>query len=80
MHRYFLHIRNGTELLADHDGQEFDDVAAAEQEAAQSARDLMAECLRLAQPLGLGREMVICDDAGSVVAKVPFAKAIPEEG
>lgn len=79
MPRYFLHIQNGTELVQDPDGQEFDDVAAAELEAAQCARELMADCLRSGQPLGLGRAMVICDEAGAIVARVSFASAIPPE-
>lgn len=79
MPRYFLHIQNGTELVQDPDGQEFDDVAAAELEAAQCARELMADCLRSGQPLGLGRAMVICDEAGAIVARVFFASAIPPE-
>jgi hypothetical protein len=75
MPRYFLHVQNGSEL-ADPDGAEFQDLTAAQQEATQSARDLMAECLRAGEPLGLGRTMVICDETGVVVATMPFAALI----
>lgn len=79
MPRYFLHVRNGSDLLQDPDGQEFDDLAAARQEATEAARILMAECLRSGQPLGLGKEMAIADENGVVVATVPFKDAIPTE-
>jgi hypothetical protein len=79
MPRYFLNILDGIELINDPDGEEFEDLAAAEQEALQGARDLMAECLRAGAPLGLGREMVIADEDDTVVATVPFASAIPPE-
>jgi hypothetical protein len=77
MPRYFLHVRNNRDLTSDPEGAEFDNFAEAEQEAVQSARDLMAECLRAGQPIGLGREMVISDDTGAVLSSVPFASAIP---
>lgn len=76
MPRYFLHVQDGFDLLEDPEGAEFQDVAAAEHEAAQAARDLMAERLRSGAPLGLRREMVICNETGAVISTVPFASTI----
>jgi hypothetical protein len=76
MPRYFLHVRNQSELMEDPEGQECDSVEAAVREATQAARDLMAECLRNGQPLDKGRVMVVQDEAGEIVAEVPFERAL----
>jgi hypothetical protein len=66
-------------LLQDPDGQELADLAAARQEAAAAARDLMAESLRAGRPLGLDRAMVVADENGGHVAEVSFEAALPAE-
>jgi hypothetical protein len=76
---YFLHVKDASGLLQDPDGQECDDLAAARQEAIEAARDLMAECLRLGQPLGLGREMAIADESGEIISTVSFKAALPPD-
>ena len=75
----FLHVRNGPDLLQDPDGQELADLAAAKEEAVAVARDLMAECLRSGQPLGLGRMMVIADENGDITYEVAFRAALPRD-
>jgi hypothetical protein len=79
MPRYFLHVKDGSDLLQDLDGQEFDDLTAAKQEAIGAVRDLMAECLRCGRPLGLSRAMVIADENGATLAMVLFESALPTE-
>jgi hypothetical protein len=79
MPHYFLHVKTGSDLLQDPDGQEFDDLAAARQEAIESARDLMAECLRTDQPLGLQREMVIAGENGDTIEVLAFRAALPAD-
>ena len=79
MPHYFLHIQDVAELIEDPDGAEFFDVAAAEREAAQCARDLMAECLRSGEALQSSREIVICDARGIVLSSISFARAIPRD-
>jgi hypothetical protein len=59
--------------------QEFGDLAAAKEEAAAVARDLMSEGLRSGAPPGLHREMIIEDAHGATVASVSFAEALPAE-
>jgi hypothetical protein len=79
MPRYFLHVRDGSDLHQDPDGQEFDDLASAKQEAIEAAREVMAECLRCGRPLGLGRAMIIADENGVTVAEVSFETAVPHD-
>lgn len=79
MPRYFLHVKDGSGLTHDPEGEELGDLAAAQQEAAAAARDLMAECLRKGEPLGVHREVVIDDQSGDMVATVSFASALPAE-
>jgi hypothetical protein len=79
MPRYFLHVNQGTDVAKDLEGEEFDDLAAARQEAAGAARDLMASDLRSGQPLGLNRSIVITDESGDTIAEVSFKDALPAE-
>ena len=75
MPRYFLYIDNGTDLLHDPHGQEFDDVPAAHEEATRAARDLMAESLRCGRPIGMHRTVIIADENGIVQGEVAFKSA-----
>ena len=79
MPRYFLHIQTGSEVLEDPEGQDFDDLSAAEREAAAAACDLMAEALKAGRPLGLQRNMLIIDEAGQTISRVAFSAALPTE-
>jgi hypothetical protein len=79
MSRYFFHVQNGSDVLQDPDGQEFSDLAVAKEEAAAAARDLMSECLRVGEPLGLHRKIVIEDEQGLTVASVTFPRLCPRK-
>lgn len=79
MPHYFLHVKDRSGLLLDPEGEQLDDLAAAQQEAAAAARDLMAECLRNGEPLGVHREVIITDNNGDTVATVSFSTALPME-
>src|SRR4051812_24168188 len=76
MPRFYLDILNGGEVLEDPDGQAFADVQAARAEAAATARDLVAHGILRNQDLS-GRSVLIRDDAGETVARVPFRSALP---
>jgi hypothetical protein len=79
MPHYFLHIQDGADLIEDPDAAEYHDVAAAEREAVQDARHLMAECLRWGNPPQAAREMLICDARGIILSSMAFADAIPPD-
>jgi PAS domain S-box-containing protein len=76
MPRFYLDILNGRQVLEDPDGQAFADVHAARAEAAATARDLVAHGLLRNQDLS-DRCVLIRDDAGETVARVPFRSALP---
>jgi hypothetical protein len=79
MPRYFLHVQNSSDILEDDVGQDFDDLAAAEREAAAAACELMAEALRWGKPMGRQKKMLINDEAGRTVSTVPFTAALPDD-
>lgn len=79
MPHYFLHLRDGSELFEDPEGQMFHDLAAAEHEATEGAREAMADRLRFGQPLGAHREIVVSDSEGRAVSTVAFRTALPRE-
>jgi len=76
MPRFYLDVLNGGEVLEDPDGQAFADVQAAIAEAAAMARDLVAHGLLRNEDLS-DRCVLIRDDAGETVARVPFRSALP---
>jgi len=75
MHRY-LHIVTDTERFVDPEGQEFDDLPSAIEEAHQCARDLMAEELRKGCPLPLGWRVQVADGAGTILSTFKFAEIV----
>jgi hypothetical protein len=66
---FYLHIRDGELLLADVEGQEFPDVEAAHAEAVRSAREMLAEKIKLGEIVD-GQKIEIVDEAGDVVGVV----------
>ena len=75
--RLFLNVRNPSgDVTIDPDGQEFDTLHEAEAEARATARDLMADALRSALPVGLDRVIEVADETGEIVVSVAFEKAI----
>jgi predicted O-methyltransferase YrrM len=75
MPRYFLHIRDGDELIPDEEGSDLPDLDAAREEAIQGARDILAEKIRTGDPLD-GEKIEICDAQGHVLAVIPFRSMI----
>ena len=76
---FFLHLRNGTEVTEDLEGEIFDDLASAKREALQGAREIMADHLRYGEALGVRREFVISDEVGNLLSTVPFSAAIQRD-
>jgi len=77
--RYFIHIFNGSQLIAHPDGGDFPDLAAAAAEGAQSARDLVAEELRVGRPFPMRWEVHIAGPDGAVLEAVPFTSLLATE-
>jgi hypothetical protein len=69
---YFIHVVTDQERIIDPEGAAFPDLHAAKEEAAQSARDLMAEELRCGRPMPVGWRVQIADTSGTIVHAIPF--------
>ena len=74
MQFYHLHIINDTERITDPEGQEFPDLKAAGQEAAQVARDLMAQELLHGRALPLGWRVQIADPDDTIRHTIKFTE------
>jgi hypothetical protein len=75
--RCFLHVVNDTMLVRDVEGEDFSDLDAAAQEAAQLARDLMAEELRRGKPLPVRWRVLLTTADDTVLLSLPFTHLIP---
>ena len=73
---YFLHVRDGADLLLDPDGSNLPNLAAARTEAIESARELISAAVLTGSPLGLQRSFQIDDADGVTLLNVPFSEAI----
>jgi hypothetical protein len=77
MGRFYFHLKEGDELIADEDGTELPDVAAATREALFSARELLANAIKAGKPK-VYDALVIADEAGRTVEVLPFSAILPE--
>jgi hypothetical protein len=75
--RCFIHIVNDTQFIRDWEGEDFSDCQAAAQEAAQVARDLMAEELRKGKPLPVRWKVLLALADDTVLMSLPFSQLIP---
>jgi len=75
MPRFFLHIRHGDELIEDVEGQELVDLDSARNEAAASAREILAERVKSGVPTD-GVQVDVCNESGTVLATVPLLSTL----
>ena len=66
MPRYFFHVREGSVLHRDEEGQELCDAEAARREAINSSREMLGEKLLHGGSLN-GRSVEIADETGHIV-------------
>jgi hypothetical protein len=71
--RYFLHIRDGADLIEDPDGSELLSVDDARAEAVTGVRSIMAHALRVGDPLRTHRVLEITSEGGEVLQRILFA-------
>jgi hypothetical protein len=74
--RYFIHVATAAETILDIEGAEFHDLQAAEVEAAQGARELIAEELRSGRPVPMEWRVQVAGEDGTVVTSIPFATLV----
>jgi hypothetical protein len=70
--RYFFHYRDAGRYVTDTEGTELSDVGAATVEARQSVRELLGTERGESDPAFSSGTYEICDEAGTMVAKVAF--------
>src|SRR5262245_35839050 len=75
--RCFIHTVTDTEFIRDWDGEDFPDREIAEQEAAQVARDLMAEQLREGRSLSVRWKVLLALADDTVLLSLSFSQLIP---
>jgi uncharacterized protein DUF6894 len=74
--RFYFHLSAGEEITLDEEGTELPDLSAAEGEAVQAARELLAEAIKSGKP-DVPEFFVIADEAGRPLATVPLAAVLP---
>jgi hypothetical protein len=75
MPMYYFHIRSSDTLVDDLEGSELADVAKAYDEAAEAARELLAESVRKGDVID-DHEFELCDEHGTEVFTIPFVKLL----
>lgn len=75
---FFLHIREGAELIRDPDGSELADLAAARTEAIRAARCLLGAAV-LAGRLPLDHAIIVADEHGGELLVMTYAESVGTE-
>ena len=79
MPRYYFHIREGSTLNRDEEGQELPDAEAARQEAISAGREILGEKLLHGGSLN-GRTIEIADETGHVVDEINLREVLFQGG
>lgn len=74
--RYFFHLKAENRFVADLEGVELDGLEAVRREAADGARDMVANGLRAARRIDLDTASEIEDESGRLVHRVSFRDAL----
>ena len=77
MPRFFLHIKDGSDLIRDEEGIDAPSAAHARATALLSARELWAGAIRAGRDVGADA-FVIADQDGKQLTFVPFTEALPK--
>jgi hypothetical protein len=78
MPRYFLHIEDGGRWVEDPDGCELPDRKAAEAEALQAARNIVAEAILVGRE-PTGEAIIIADAQGRRLGSVQYTDVLPSK-
>ncbi len=77
MTRFYFHMRMGDHIELDTDGTELPSFAAAQDEALQSAREILADAIKgSSDPID---GFVIADENGQELASIPLRDALPKD-
>ena len=78
MGRFYFHLSDGEEITLDEEGTELPDLSAAEGEAVQAARELLAEAIKSGRA-EVPEAFVIADEEGREIDTVPLTAVLPED-
>jgi hypothetical protein len=76
MPHYYLNVINGSGLTRDREGEDFPDLHAAREKAAESVRSILSDELRSAGMINLRGRIEIVDLHGAVMLTLPFREAV----
>ena len=79
MPRYFFHVRDGSEISCDPEGQLLPDLEAARREAVNSAREMIGERVLHGGAVN-GRIIEITGEEGKVLAVINTGEVLVKEG
>ena len=79
MPRYFFHVREGSELTRDTEGQELANTEAARAEAISTGREMLGEKLLHGGRLN-NRQIAISDETGHVVDTISDRDVLMQRG
>ena len=77
MSRFYFHLRSGENVVADEEGTDLADVAAARLEALAAARHIVADAIRSGRGI-IPEAFVISDSEGRELETVKLAGVLPE--
>ena len=77
MSRFYFHLQAGGQVVPDDEGTDLPDLSAAQREAIQSAREMLADAIKSGKP-EIAEAIVIADEAGRALAVVPFLAVLPK--
>jgi len=75
MPRYYFHLHNSIECR-DEEGTQFDDQAAAKEQAVREARALIADDVLSRGEVNLSHSIRVADESGEIVMVVTFADVV----
>ena len=78
MPHYYFHLRHGSQLTIDDEGEDFPDDNAARAEAVEAVREILAASI-FSKNADVPEAMVVADESGREIASLPFADAVPAE-
>jgi hypothetical protein len=76
MPRFFLHIKDGSDLIRDEEGIDVPSAAHARDAALLSARELWAGAIKAGRDVGADA-FLIADQDGNQLTFVPFTEVLP---
>ena len=75
MPHFYFHLRQGEEIIEDEEGQDLPDVAAAQDEALKSLREMAAQSILSGDDFP--DSFLVTDADGNEITSVPVASVLP---